>query len=291
MKSPATTHPLPADAITVATYAELDRYLAKFAARELDLVLLLGRPGTGKTEGVRSALGVGGHEGTFDVARDGNRRALYVEGHAQPFGLYRQLWEHRDGPVVLDDLDRLYANADCIRLLKPLCSGRPVKNISWVSNATTSGVGVPDSFSTRSSVILIANEWRTLNANVRALEDRAIILYFSPAASEVHRRVGQWFEDREVYDFVARYLPHTPAISMRHYEKGRRLRTAGFADWRSSLLKMMIPDPYVAAVAGLAADHGLKSEKQRVEQFVRETGRSRPTYYRIKRRLIEASAG
>ena len=40
---------------------------------------------------------------------------------------------------------------------------------------------VPSTFTTSSNVILIANEWKSLNPNVRALEDRAIILHFNPS--------------------------------------------------------------------------------------------------------------
>ena len=120
--------PMPDDAIVVTNYHDLDRYLCKFAEGSLDLVLLLGKPGIGKTEAVKHALGI-------DDCR--HSKTLYVEGHAQPFGLYQGLWRHRDSPVVLDDLDRLYANPDCVRILKPLYNTRRAKRISWLSNAVT----------------------------------------------------------------------------------------------------------------------------------------------------------
>jgi hypothetical protein len=98
---------LPDDAIVVTNYHDLGRYLHKFAEGSLDLVLLLGQPGIGKTEAIKQALCIDG---------DAEEQALYVEGHAQPFGLYQQLWRYRDRPVVLDDLNRLYANPDCVRI-------------------------------------------------------------------------------------------------------------------------------------------------------------------------------
>src|SRR5690606_5288132 len=155
---------LPDDAIVVTNYHDLGRYLFKFAEGSLDLVLLLGQPGIGKTEAVKQALCIDG---------DSQGQALYVEGHAQPFGLYQQLWRYRDRPVVLDDLDRLYANPDCVRILKPLCNTRRRKRISWLSNAVAAVPELPTEFTTDSNVILIANEWRTINSNVRALEDRS----------------------------------------------------------------------------------------------------------------------
>lgn len=276
---------LPSNAIVVTTYQDLGRYLLKFAEGELDLMLLLGRHGTGKTEGVKQALGITGAEGDEGNLAEDSFGALYVEGHAQPYGLYQKLWEYRNCPVVIDDLDKLYAKPDCVRLLKPLCNTTPVKRVTWFTNTTHQSPDVPASFTTTSNVILIANEWHTLNANVRALEDRAIIICFDPSNQEVHNKVAEWFDDQEVFYFIGQYLAYVPAISMRYYEKGRKLRRAGFTDWQKSLLQMLLPDRDIAIVAGLQLDPELRTDRDRVERFIEETGHSRATYYRLKRQL------
>jgi hypothetical protein len=273
---------LPTDAITVVTYEELDRYLVRFAERQLGLVLLLGRPGTGKTETVRRMLGWDPEENDRTLQEGPREEVLYIEGHVQPFGLYCSLWDHRDCPVVLDDLDRLYAHPECVRLLKPLCNCQRVKRLAWYTNATQTSDHLPTSFTTTSNVMLIANEWHTLNANVRALEDRAIILHFEPDNTEVHRRVADWFEDDEVYQFIGDHLAQIPQISMRHYHKGSLLRKAGLGDWRLSLLQMMVPDKRLGLVAALQVDPELTSDAERVARFMAESGQSRPTYYRMR---------
>ena len=276
---------LPDGTIRLATYAELDLYLSKFAGGELGLVLLLGRPGIGKSETVRRSLGaVTAAADSSDVMAD---PVLYVEGHVQPFGLYRGLWECRDRPVILDDLDRLYADPNCVRLLKPLCNTTPRKRLAWLTKATENG-DVPASFVTASRVMLLANEWRSVNANVRALEDRAIVLHFDPSNTEVHRAVGRWFEDVEVYELVARVLPVVGPVSMRHYCKGSQLRRAGLPDWRLNVLRMMATDDRSACVIALWADPGIGSERERAERFVAATGMSRATYFREKSRLHES---
>lgn len=274
---------VPREVIRLTAYEHLDLYLSKFARGELGLVLLLGRHGTGKSETVRRVLSCPVHTGK----RDG--RLLYVEGHMQPFGLYRQLWEFRDQLVVLDDLDRLYADQDCVRLLKPLCNTVRQKHLSWLTNVTANDRSLPSSFTTSSSVILICNEWKSLNPNVRALEDRAIILHFCPDNAAVHRRVQEWFEDREVYDFLGKLLPLIPEISMRHYCKGAHLRRAGLTDWRRSLLQMVLPDARKAAVVAVQNDPALTTEEQRVAEFVSITGASRATYFRAKASLGRTS--
>lgn len=276
---------MPREVILLTTYAQLDLYLGKFSAGELGLVLLLGRHGTGKSESVRRALSIS--DAASPVAEKAATTPLYIEGHMQPFGLYRQLWESRNQAIVLDDLDRLYADSDCVRLLKPLCNTVKHKRLHWLTNLTMNEGAVPSSFTTSSNVILIANEWKSVNPNVRALEDRAIILHFNPPNHEVHRKVGEWFDDPEVYEFLGQIMTVVPAISMRHYCKGAQLRRAELLDWRTSLLQMVIPDARKACVIAVQHDPNLQSELQRVEHFIASTKCSRATYFRIKSRLAK----
>lgn len=145
---------MPHDAIEVVTYDELHHYLAEFANGEFGLVLLIGRHGTAKTESAKRIIGHSAEEHHREAGGGTGRRVLYVEGHAQPFGLYCELWEHQDCPVILDDLDRLYAKPECVRLLKPLCSNQPAKRITWFTKATMAPDGPPPSFVTMSNVIM-----------------------------------------------------------------------------------------------------------------------------------------
>ncbi len=282
MKQQSRATGVPHEVIRLTDYPQLELYLTKFARGELGLVLLLGRPGTGKSESVKRALSM--IPATAPDSVD-SRRPLYVEGHVQPYGLYRQLWEYRDQPVVLDDLDRLYADPQCVRLLKPLCNTTREKRIHWLTRMTMDDEQVPSAFTTVSNVILIANEWKSLNPNVRALEDRAIILHFCPSNTEVHRKVGKWLDDREVYEFIGDLLTVVPEVSMRHYCKASQLRKAGLADWRNSLLQMTIPDRRIASAVALRHDPSLQSEADRIKRFTNETGASRATYFRIKAKL------
>jgi hypothetical protein len=55
--------------------------------------------------------------------------------------------------------------------------------------------GVPREFTTKSRVIIICNDWKTLNSNVTALQDRGHLLVFQPSAAELHRKAGEWFKD------------------------------------------------------------------------------------------------
>src|SRR5205085_2665536 len=92
-------------------------------------------------------------------------------------------------------------------------------------------------------------------------------------------------DDPQVYQLIGNYLPHAVTLSMRHYGKGRSLRRAGLPDWQKSVLQMILPDRGTAIVAGLQLDRRLGTDIQRVERFVAETGLSRASYFRLKKRL------
>jgi hypothetical protein len=148
------------------TYFELEKIVRAFARGHLRLLILIGGHGLGKSQIVRQAL-------------DGP--ACWLEGSLSVFGLYCQLWEHRNLPVVLDDVDGLYAQREGVRLLKCLTQSEPIKRVSWHTDAPTwQRQGIPQDFQTSSRVAIIANEWKTLNRNVAACKTAATCCSSNP---------------------------------------------------------------------------------------------------------------
>src|ERR1700694_5435758 len=162
---------LPDHVVSVAAYSELEKYAGAFAGGHLNLLILCGAPGLGKSQSLRRAL---------------SGKVCWIDGNASAYGIYLQAHEHRNLPIVLDDVDGLYRDRQGIRLLKALCQTDKLKTVSW-QTAVATRVGIPRQFSTTSRVAIIANEWTSLNADVAALEDRGHCLHFTPNASEVHR--------------------------------------------------------------------------------------------------------
>ena len=168
--------------IRVTTYAELEKIVHAFAAGHFQLLILLGSHGLGKSRMVRQAL---------------PGPSCWLEGNTSVFGLYCQLWHHRHQPVVLDDLDGMYASRDGVRLLKCLTQSELVKRVSWYTDAATlQREQIPQEFSTTSQVAILTNQWKTLNRDVAALQDRGHVVLFQPSALEVHVRTAAWFWDQ-----------------------------------------------------------------------------------------------
>src|SRR5258708_20881881 len=163
-------------ALNVTTYDRLEDYLRAFAQGHFHLLILVGAGGLAKSRSVRAVLG-------------GN--ACWIEGNATPFGMYAKLYRHRDEFIVIDDVDALYSDRSGVRLLKSLCQTEEEKTVSWHSDARTlERQGIPREFATTSRVIIISNDWKTLNTNVAALQDRGHVLFSQPSAPERHAQAG-----------------------------------------------------------------------------------------------------
>lgn len=261
------TQPIP-----VRSYARLQEFISAFACGHLNLLILIGDPGLAKTRMVKEALGE-------DVC--------WIQGNCTAFGLYQELFRKRHHRfVVIDDVDSLYSDRVGVRLLKALCQTEPEKSVAWHSSARSlEKQGIPTVFSTSAKVIIVSNDWKTLNRNVSALQDRGFVLHFQPTAEEVHREAGRWFTDAEVYGWFGKHLHAIRELSLRHYVRAAMLKQAGM-DWRA-VVPIPFPNPRVRLVAELRADERFATQESRVREFIARGAGCRRTYFNYASRLKE----
>jgi hypothetical protein len=161
--------------------------------------------------------------------------------------------------VVIDDVDSLYADKNGIRLLKCLCQTEEEKAVAWHSAArSVEREGIPREFVTRSRVVIICNDRRTLNRNMAALQDRGHVLVFDPTAAEVHRKTGEWLTtEPDVYQWFGEDLHLVREPSMRLYLRAAELKRARM-DWME-VLPRAPENPRQRLVAELAADGSIQT--------------------------------
>lgn len=263
----------PDRALYVTTYAKLESYVSAFAQGHLNLVILVGAAGLAKSRTVRAALG---------------NHVCWIEGNATPFGMYEKLYRQRNQFVVIDDVDSLYADRSGVRLLKCLCQTEMEKTVAWHSDARQlEKHGIPREFTTRSRVVIICNDWKTLNKNVAAVQDRGHVLNFQPGAAEVHHKAGAWFDDVEIYGWFAENLHRVREPSLRLYVRARELKAAGM-DW-TDILAVEADNRRERLVAELLSSEAFPTTAARVKAFIDRGGGCRATYYNYRRRLGIAS--
>lgn len=264
--------------LKVTTYDELERWSEAFAAEKMQVFVVVGNPGLQKSTIVRKAVA--------DQAR-------WVEGTVSAFRLYCELHYHKNKPFVIDDVDNLYSDKHAVRLLKCLCQTEERKTVAWHTNASTLiAEGIEREFETTTRVCIIANEWRAVNRNVGAVEDRGVVIHFRPDAAEVHERAQPWFKDEEIFSFIGQHLHLVTEPSMRDYVNAASVKQAGM-DWKAALLQTWDLSPREMLVAQLRWDKSFNSEEERVRAFTKQLqgqrGASRATYFRIAKRFTLAS--
>ena len=179
--------------------------------------------------------------------------------------MYVKLYRHRDQFVVIDDVDALYADRAGVRLLKCLCQTEEEKAVAWHSDARSLERQGIREFTTKSRVVIISNDWQTLNKNVAALQDRGHVILFHPSAAEVHAQAGKWFETRRSMGGLPRICTGSEP-SLRHYVRAKELKAAGM-DW-TEVLAAEDENPRARLVTEILASPAYNSTAARVKAFV-----------------------
>lgn len=162
-------------------YSNVETYIKQIAHGKIHNLIVNGPPGVGKTYSVENYL---------SKYVQGNYKV--VKGHMTPLSLYGNLYFHRDANsvLVLDDIDSVFKKIEGVNILKAAIDTSPVRKISWESTSPLKGVGIPDSFQFKGSVILISNigfNGRTkgdLSAHLDALKDRSYKIVIADSSKE-----------------------------------------------------------------------------------------------------------
>lgn len=209
----------------ISTYEELTEYTKKFAQSRIKFLLLLGSPGSGKTQQLKSDLAGLTH--------------AWIENHATPLALYCSAYRATNTPIVLDDIDHFFKNAMACSLMKSLTQTDKTRTVSWQSTGKVlQSQNVPAQFETSSAICLIANKWNDNDPNMAAIQDRAMPVAFFPSAETIHERVRKlgWCPT-DVWEFVGKHLADIPEPSMREYRHGMDWQ-ANKMKWQEKLLKL-----------------------------------------------------
>ena len=211
------------DAIT--SYSELAEYATAFAKGDLGFLLLVGSPGSGKSQQMHHDLAGVKHQ--------------WIDNHATTLGLYCSVYEANGSPVVMDDINHFFKNKTACSLMKALTQTNHTRSVSWESTSKVLDErGVPRRFRTSSPICMIANKWDGTDPDMAAVQDRSTPVAFYPSAETIHERVGElgWC-DGTVWKFIGKHLSKISQPSMREYYNGMTYRKAGMR-WQEKLLKL-----------------------------------------------------
>lgn len=291
---PADEPPLP----VVNSLEEKQQLLAHFVrlvARKVSHGLFVaGVGGTGKSRTIAETLAA---EGVCPIL---------LNSHITPLSLFMTLYEFREDKIIwLDDCDAIFPNLRILGILRSALWGQGERIVSYSS---TQLAGVPNSFVFNSRLICCANTLpSTRNEAFQAVLSRIDVFRLDATNDEIlelmRNLAGKGFGTlspevcREVVDFIAR-AGGSRQLSMRLYEPS--LRKVEYAlennvNWqelvrcqldqisqKSNAPQATSKEFLLACIAQAVAAHP-ESVKGQEDFWCERTGKSRATFFRIKR--------
>jgi hypothetical protein len=260
--------------IRLTTYAELRQIAKHFADRKINLMMLIGSPGLGKTQ----------------ILEESCQRIPYlkVDGKKNPIDLFIDLYHNLDELTVLDDTDGLLDNKDGQVLIRQLTDTKAVRRVSWgtrTSILASQNPPVPNHFDTTSPVCVITNR-RRASGMYGAIESRAMVFHFDPPWTEAYEYATTWFKDQEILDFIHSNLGHLRHPDLRLLDQAVKLRNLRLAnhDWRTVFSHCLTIDMVEREVRRLTAVKMPNAERAR--QFVQGGFGDRATFYRRLKEIL-----
>jgi len=240
----------------ITTYEELNSVLTKFENGHFSFITITSRGGLGKTTSTTSVL---------------SDYYLFT-GHISPYSLFLNAERHKEKVIVFDDVDTLLESKTNVALLKQICDTKSRREVMW--HSTRGGEDFSKRFVSESRVVLLSNDLRVVNDDLRALMDRSINFVFNPSVSEVLGKAQGFLDDDIVIQYVQSKKDLLQGVSLRDLVKSSRLRCAGLR-WKEYLMSNNQSD---IGLAKRLADE-CKTQKEAIEKFKELTGKSRRTFY------------
>lgn len=209
-------------------------------------VIVSGPGGLGKSYTVNEALEDSGLE---DISMlDPEDRAFIdkestyqvVKGYSTAKGLYRTLYENREGVLVFDDCDSVLKDSVSLNLLKAALDSYDQRIISW--RADLKDADLPQAFEFKGRIIFISNMPST--ALDQAILSRSMVVDLSMNKDQKVERMQYLLEQdgfmpeykdkykEEALELIDKLKDDVKELSLRTLIQVTKIRNSGGANWK-----------------------------------------------------------
>ena len=253
----------------IDTYNRFHRHIKAWESHEIENLVVLGKPGLGKSWAVKSALS--------------DKSYHLFSARQTPIDFYKQVYDNSSWPIVLDDVSSVMRDDNFIDMLKNLCESGP-STIRW-NTSTDKLEGRQKSFRCTSLVLILLNSIPDKNPDVKAILDRCDHISFEPTKSEIIEYMRENFpQDGDIIGLLAE-LPVRPSV--RTLIKAKHWRDSAHLDLHEELFaECGVPEPIVRLVEIMRKHH----ESAWCDHYVSETGLTDRSYRRHKAIAVELVA-
>ena len=212
------------------------------AAGQQASVVICGPGGLGKSHTVMQALKQRGFQ-DVTLADEGAQRSrksyTVVKGYSTAKGLFRLLWENRDGVLVFDDCDSVLKDPVSLSLLKSALDSYSRRVITW--RADFKDDEIPNSFLFTGRVVFISN-MNTQQLD-QAIVTRSLCVDLSMTTEQKVERMQHLIlnadfmqeytaqHKADAMQLIARVQDTIKELSLRTLIQCVKIRTANTANW------------------------------------------------------------
>lgn len=261
----------------IRTYKELIFFINMFKNSNSELLIVESRGGCGKSRIVEEHMQ--------------NMPHAIVHSHITPMQLYILGYKYRDLPLIFDDVDGLLYNKQTMALLKMFCETRDTKTIGWYSTSNIlKSQKIPQTYKTKSKVLILTNNFQALSKKVGALQDRGWLIEFKPTDEELLKKMEDikiYYKNKltkkeinKVYNLIKKHSKDGD-FSLRTFVKGvslyKQCKIIEDSSWEKNLLSDMNINPKVVLFNGIMTKYN--SDKERVTIWEKEGFSKRSFYY------------
>jgi len=265
-------------------YGSLKQKIEMVKQNYIHSLFVVGDSGCGKT--------------TFITSQFDDGSLMKQTGHISPFKLYMTLYENKDGKnIYFDDTESLLENEDSKVLIKQATDTVNKRIVMW---NTSKDLGTtPDWFILNSNIIFALNSITQQDESMKAIINRAekvelnfnwedylkIMTVIAKKPREVLGKTITPEKRLEIVNFIKEHSDETTeSFSLRTQFKVENYYVFDKENWQKYALELLSKKVDELKILKELLNSG-KSVKDQVREFNERTGRSRATYYNLKKKL------
>lgn len=211
-------------------------------------VVITGPGGLGKTFNVLSTLQKNGMEDltSLEEFMEGTvistkKSFVIIKGYSTPKGLYRALYENRNGVIVFDDCDSVLRDPVSLNLLKAALDSYDRRVISW--RADIRDDDLPTSFEFKGRVIFISN--MSANQLDQAILTRSLVVDLTMTNTQKVERMRFLLSQadfmpeyerefkQDAMDLIAKLQDEVKELSLRTLIQVTKIRKSSGKNWKN----------------------------------------------------------
>ena len=225
---------------------------------------------------------------------------VYMNSYSTPLSFYEFLYHNKDRLIILDDFEGVLNNNIGVSILKSaLWSATSDRSVHYLT--TSDKLIVPNQFTFKGRIIFCLNNGLGNDAERKALQSRALFyeinFSYQDTMKVIYGIAKQPYKDLtdEERLGIAEYLKEktdetTDSLNFRTLIKAFDIRVYckkfRVEDWESLVDDLLRKDETLAVAKQLIMSK--LTIGQQINQFYDLTGRSRRTYFRLKKKLESA---